>query len=153
VALLTSTADVERRILALTSPHPSIPAACEPKTYTAMLSHSTRLSFFSRSSCMVPGCDGNPAHHVCTGVAAEHYRRNREELPECQLGGGGLGEPARLQLFTVDANGNPLVLAPRYPDRQTSPKRSWNVGCPRTDIIGLRSNDRFVRWSLRTRYV
>ncbi len=88
------------------------------------------------------GCDNDPTHHVCTGVAPGTGDGTAKSYQSVNLAAGGLwASQLDTNFFTLDANGQPLVPAQdvRTDSNFTQNGASaWNDG---GDIIGLRSND------------
>ncbi len=89
-----------------------------------------------------PGCDSNPTHNVCTGVAPGTGDGTAKSYQSVNLAAGGVwASQLDTNFFTLDANGQPLVPAQdvRTDSNFTQNGASaWNDG---GDIIGLRSND------------
>ena len=113
------------------------------KTYTGYAEPLNPNFIFLAQLVFGPGCDSNPAHNVCTGVAPGTGDGTAKSYQSVNLAAGGLwASQLNSDFFTLDANGQPLVPAQ---DTRTDSNFSqngaakWNV--PNTDIIGLRSND------------
>src|SRR6266436_803078 len=89
-----------------------------------------------------PGCDSNPTHNVCTGVAPGTGDGTAKSYQSVNLAAGGVwASQLDTNFFTLDANGQPLVPAQdvRTDSNFTINGASgWNGD---GDIIGLRSND------------
>src|SRR6185369_13984416 len=93
-----------------------------------MLSHSTPISFFSRSSYMAPvaivAVLTTSAPALPRQLKTEPRRATR--VSTCRR---ALGEPAQQQLLYSRCQREPAVSRGRCPDRQQlHPKRSWSVG-------------------------
>jgi hypothetical protein len=107
-----------------------------------------------------PGCDSDPTHHVCTGVAPGTADGTAKSYQSVNVAAGGAwANLLDTNFFTLDANGNPL--APAQDVRSDSNftrngASAWDTDgigplpqCPPAiggvpqpcDIIGLRSND------------
>ena len=113
------------------------------KTYTGYAEPLNPAFIFLAQLVYGPGCDGNPAHHVCTGVAPGTGDGTAKSYQSVNLAAGGIwASLLDSNFFTLDANGNPLFPAQ---DIRTDSNFSrngaeaWDV--LGTDIIGLRSND------------
>ena len=112
------------------------------KTYTGYAEPLNPNFIFLAQLVFGPGCDSNPAHNVCTGVAPGTGDGTAKSYQSVNLAAGGLwASQLDSNFFTFDANGQPLVPAQ---DIRTDSNFSqngasgWNGG---GDIIGLRSND------------
>jgi len=112
------------------------------KTYTGYAEPLNPAFIFLAQLAFGPGCDSNPAHNVCTGVAPGTGDGTAKSYQSVNLAAGGLwASQLDTNFFTLDANGQPL--APAQDTRTDSNftqngASAWNGG---GDIIGLRSND------------
>lgn len=114
------------------------------KTYTGYAEPLNPGFIFLAQLIYGPGCDSNPAHNICTGVAPGTGDGTAKSYQSVNLAAGGLwANQLDTNFFTLDANGQPLGPAQ---DVRTDSNFSqngasaWN-GALGTDIIGLRSND------------
>jgi hypothetical protein len=112
------------------------------KTYTGYAEPLNPAFIFLAQLVYGPGCDSNPAHNVCTGVAPGTGDGTAKSYQSVNRAAGGLwASQLDTDFFTLDANGNPLLPAQ---DTRTDSNftqngaGAWNGG---GDIIGLRSND------------
>src|SRR6266446_73123 len=112
------------------------------KTYTGYAEPLNPGFIFLAQLAYGPGCDSNPAHNVCTGVAPGTGDGTAKSYQSVNLAAGGVwASQLDTNFFTLDANGQPLVPAQdvRTDSNCTQNGASaWNDG---GDIIGLRSND------------
>jgi hypothetical protein len=112
------------------------------KTYTGYAEPLNPAFIFLAQLAFGPGCDSNPAHNVCTGVAPGTGDGTAKSYQSVNLAAGGLwASQLDTNFFTLDANGNPLVPAQ---DVRTDSNFTQNgaSGWDGTgDILGLRSND------------
>ncbi len=112
------------------------------KTYTGYAEPLNPAFIFLAQLVYGPGCDSNPTHNVCTGVAPGTGDGTAKSYQSVNLGAGGVwASLLDSNFFTLDANGQPLVPAQdiRTDSNFTQNGASaWNGG---GDIIGLRSND------------
>jgi len=121
------------------------------KTYTGYAEPLNPGFIFLAQLIYGPGCDNNPLHNVCTGVAPGTGDGTAKSYQSVNLAAGGLwASQLNSDFFTLDANGQPL--APAQDIRTDSNfsqngASAWNgvasqcvPGVP-CDIIGLRSND------------
>jgi hypothetical protein len=112
------------------------------KTYTGYAEPLNPSFIFLAQLLFGPGCDNNPTHNVCTGVAPGTGDGTAKSYQSVNLAAGGLwASQLDSNFFTLDANGLPLVPAQ---DTRTDSNftqngaSAWNGS---GDIIGLRSND------------
>ena len=112
------------------------------KTYTGYAEPLNPGFIFLAQLIYGPGCDSNPLHNVCTGVAPGTADGTAKSYQSVNLAAGGLwASQLDTNFFTLDANGQPLGPAQ---DVRTDSNFSingasaWNGS---GDIIGLRSND------------
>jgi hypothetical protein len=112
------------------------------KTYLGYAEPLNPAFIFLAQLVYGPGCDGDPTHHVCTGVAPNTGDGTAKSYQSVNVAAGGAwANQLDTNFFTLDANGQPLVPAQ---DIRTDSNFSqngasgWNGG---VDIIGLRSND------------
>lgn len=112
------------------------------KTYTGYAEPLNPSFIFLAQLVFGPGCDNNPAHNVCTGVAPGTGDGTAKSYQSVNLAAGGLwASQLDSNFFTLDANGLPLSPAQdaRTDSNFTQNGASgWNGS---GDIIGLRSND------------
>ena len=112
------------------------------KTYTGYAEPLNPGFIFLAQLVYGPGCDSNPSHNVCTGIAPGTGDGTAKSYQSVNLAAGGLwASLLDSNFFTLDANGLPLVPAQdtRTDSNFTQNGASgWNGG---GDIIGLRSND------------
>jgi hypothetical protein len=114
------------------------------KTYTGYAEPLNPSFIFLAQLVFGPGCDTNPAHNVCTGVAPGTGDGTAKSYQSVNLAAGGLwASQLDSNFFTLDANGAPL--SPAQDTRTDSNftqngASKWN-GPVGSDIIGLRSND------------
>src|SRR6266545_4040597 len=112
------------------------------KTYTGYAEPLNPAFIFLAQLVYGPGCDSNPTHNVCTGVAPGTGDGTAKSYQSVNVGAGGVwASLLDSNFFTLDANGQPLVPAQdiRTDSNFTQNGASaWNGG---GDIIGLRSND------------
>lgn len=112
------------------------------KTYTGYAEPLNPSFIFLAQLVFGPGCDNNPAHNVCTGVAPGTGDGTAKSYQSVNLAAGGLwASQLDTNFFTLDANGLPLSPAQdaRTDSNFTQNGASgWNGS---GDIIGLRSND------------
>ena len=112
------------------------------KTYTGYAEPLNPAFIFLAQLVYGPGCDSNPTHNVCTGVAPGTGDGTAKSYQSVNRAAGGLwASQLDTDFFTLDANGNPLF--PAQDTRSDSNftqngAGAWNGG---GDIIGLRSND------------
>lgn len=112
------------------------------KTYTGYAEPLNPAFIFLAQLVYGPGCDSNPTHNVCTGVAPGTGDGTAKSYQSVNLAAGGLwASQLDTNFFTLDANGQPL--GPAQDVRSDSNftqngASAWNGG---GDIIGLRSND------------
>jgi hypothetical protein len=113
------------------------------KTYTGYAEPLNPGFIFLAQLVYGPGCDSDPTHHVCTGVAPGTGDGTAKSYQSVNLAaGGGWASQLDSNFFTLDANGNPLVPAQDVRSDSNFTRNgasAWDV--PGTDIIGLRSND------------
>jgi PEP-CTERM motif len=112
------------------------------RTYTGYAEPLNPSFIFLAQLAYGPGCDSNPTHHVCTGVAPGTGDGTAKSYQSVNLAAGGAwASQLDSNFFTLDANGQPL--GPAQDVRSDSNftvngASAWNgTG----DIIGLRSND------------
>ena len=112
------------------------------KTYTGYAEPLNPAFIFLAQLVYGPGCDSNPTHNVCTGVAPGTGDGTAKSYQSVNLAAGGVwASQLDTNFFTLDANGQPLGPAQdvRTDSNFTQNGASaWNGG---GDIIGLRSND------------
>ena len=112
------------------------------KTYTGYAEPLNPAFIFLAQLVYGPGCDSNPTHNVCTGVAPGTGDGAAKSYQSVNLAAGGLwASQLDSNFFTLDANGQPLVSPQDIrtdSDFTQSGASGWNGG---GDIIGLRSND------------
>ena len=112
------------------------------KTYTGYAEPLNPAFIFLAQLAFGPGCDNNPTHNVCTGVAPGTGDGTAKSYQSVNLAAGGLwASQLDSNFFTLDANGLPL--SPAQDTRTDSNftqngASAWNGS---GDIIGLRSND------------
>lgn len=113
------------------------------KTYTGYAEPLNPGFIFLAQLVYGPGCDSNPAHDVCTGVAPGTGDGTAKSYQSVNLGAGGAwASQLDSNFFTLDANGNPLVPAQDVRTDSNFTQNGaamWN-GEPGTDIIGLRAD-------------
>lgn len=113
------------------------------KTYTGYAEPLNPNFIFLAQLVFGPGCDGDPTHNVCTGVAPGTGDGTAKSYQSVNLAAGGAwASQLDSNFFTLDAVGNPLTPAQdiRTDSNFTRNGASkWDVAG--TDIIGLRSND------------
>jgi hypothetical protein len=113
------------------------------KTYTGYAEPLNPGFIFLAQLVYGPGCDSDPTHHVCTGVAPGTGDGTAKSYQSVNLGAGGAwASQLDSNFFTLDALGNPLVPAQDVRSDSNFTRNgasAWDV--PGTDIIGLRSND------------
>lgn len=112
------------------------------KTYTGYAEPLNPSFIFLAQLMFGPGCDSDPTHNVCTGVAPGTGDGTAKSYQSVNLAAGGVwASQLDSNFFTLDANGLPLGPAQdiRTDSNFTQNGASaWNGG---GDIIGLRSND------------
>ena len=113
------------------------------KTYTGYAEPTNPNFIFLAQLVFGPGCDGDPTHNVCTGVAPGTGDGTAKSYQSVNLAAGGLwASQLDSNFFTLDAVGNPLALAQDIRTDSNFTRNGalkWDVAG--TDIIGLRSND------------
>jgi hypothetical protein len=113
------------------------------KTYTGYAEPLNPGFIFLAQLVYGPGCDSDPTHHVCTGVAPGTGDGTAKSYQSVNLAAGGVwANQLDSNFFTLDALGNPLVPAQDVRSDSNFTRNgasAWDV--PGTDIIGLRSND------------
>src|SRR5882724_5890816 len=112
------------------------------KTYTGYAEPLNPAFIFLAQLVYGPGCDSNPTHNVCTGVAPGTGDGTAKSYQSVNRAAGGLwASQLDTDFFTLDANGNPLFPAQDIRSDSNFTQNgagAWNGG---GDIIGLRSND------------
>jgi hypothetical protein len=115
----------------------------DQKTYTGYAEPGNSKFIFLAQLVFGPGCDGDPTHNVCTGVAPGTGDGTAKSYQSVNLAAGGAwASQLDSNFFTLDAVGNPLTLAQDIRTDSNFTRNgasTWDV--PGTDIIGLRSND------------
>ena len=113
------------------------------KTYLGYAEPLNPAFIFLAQLAFGPGCDGDPIHTICTGVVPATTDGVAKSYQSVNLAAGGVwASLLDSNFFTVDANGNPLVLAQDIRTDSNFTRNGagmWDVAG--TDIIGLRSND------------
>jgi len=111
------------------------------KTYTGYAEPLNPAFIFLAQLAYGPGCDSDPTHHICTGVAPGTGDGVAKSYQSVNLGAGGVwASQLDTNFFTLDANGNPLVPAQ---DVRTDSNFSQNGASAWNgdgDIIGLRAD-------------
>lgn len=113
------------------------------KTYTGYAEPLNPAFIFLAQLAFGPGCDGDPTHHICTGVVPGTGDGVAKSYQSVNLGAGGVwASQLDSNFFTLDANGNPLVPAQ---DVRTDSNFDHNGadawdGAPGSDIVGLRAD-------------
>lgn len=114
------------------------------KTYLGYAEPLNPSFIFLAQLMFGPGCDSNPAHNVCTGVAPGTGDGTAKSYQSVNLAAGGVwASQLDTNFFTLDANGNPLVPAQDVRTDSNFTQNgagAWN-GPAGSDILGLRSND------------
>jgi hypothetical protein len=114
------------------------------KTYTGYAEPGNASFIFLAQLAFGPGCDSNPTHTVCTGIAPGTGDGIAKSYQSVNLAAGGVwASQLDSNFFTLDANGQPLVTAQ---DARTDSGFSQNGasgwdGSVDSDIIGLASSD------------
>lgn len=111
------------------------------KTYTGYAEPLNPAFILLAQLAYGPGCDSDPTHHICTGVAPGTQDGVAKSYQSVNLGAGGVwASQLDTNFFTLDANGNPLVPAQ---DVRTDSNFSINGASAWDgdgDIIGLRAD-------------
>ena len=110
-------------------------------TYTGYAEPLNPAFIFLAQLVYGPGCDSNPAHNVCTGVAPGTGDGTAKSYQSVNLAAGGLwASQLDTNFFTLDANGLPMSPQDVRTDSDFTRNGAtgWDGG---GDIIGLRSND------------
>jgi hypothetical protein len=113
------------------------------KTYTGYAEPLNPAFIFLAQLAYGPGCDSDPTHHICTGVAPGTGDGVAKSYQSVNLGAGGVwASQLDSNFFTLDANLGPL--APAQDVRTDSnftqnDAEGWD-GAPGSDIIGLRAD-------------
>jgi hypothetical protein len=130
------------------------------KTYTGYAEPGNPAFIFLAQLAFGPGCDGVATHHICTGVVPATTDGVAKSYQSVNLAAGGVwASQLDSNFFTLDANGNPLVLAQDVRTESNFNRNSaaaWNglgivadASCPNghtgtgqapCDIIGLRAD-------------
>jgi hypothetical protein len=112
------------------------------RTYTGYAEPLNPAFIFLAQLVYGPGCDSNPTHNVCTGVAPGTADGTAKSYQSVNLAAGGVwASLLDTNFFTLDANGQPLVPAQDFRTDSNftiNGASAWNGD---GDIIGLRSND------------
>jgi hypothetical protein len=111
------------------------------KTYTGYAEPLNPSFIFLAQLVYGPGCDSNPAHNVCTGVAPGTGVGPAKSSQSVNLAAGGRwASQLDTNFFTLDANGQPMSPQDVRSDSNFTQNgaSAWNGA---GDIIGLRSND------------
>jgi hypothetical protein len=112
------------------------------KTYTGYAEPLNPGFIFLAQLAYGPGCDSNPAHNVCTGVAPGTGDGTAKSYQSVNLAAGGLwASQLDTNFFTLDANGNPLFPAQDTRTDSNFTQNGAGAWDGSGDIIGLRSND------------
>ena len=111
------------------------------KTYTGYAEPLNPGFIFLAQLVYGPGCDSDPTHHVCTGVAPGTGDGTAKSYQSVNLGAGGLwASQLDSNFFTLDANGNPLVPAQDIRTDSNFTQNSASAWDGDGDIIGLRAD-------------
>jgi hypothetical protein len=112
------------------------------KTYTGYAEPLNPAFIFLAQLVYGPGCDNDPTHHVCTGVAPGTGDGTAKSYQSVNRAAGGLwASQLDTNFFTLDANGNPLVPAQDVRTDSDFTRNSAGLWDGDGDIIGLRSSD------------
>ena len=112
------------------------------KTYTGYAEPLNPSFIFLAQLVYGPGCDSDPTHHVCTGVAPGTGDGTAKSYQSVNLAAGGVwASQLDTNFFTLDANGNPLVPAQDVRTDSDFTRNSAGLWDGDGDIIGLRSSD------------
>jgi hypothetical protein len=112
------------------------------KTYTGYAEPLNPNFIFLAQLVFGPGCDSNPAHNVCTGVAPGTGDGTAKSYQSVNLAAGGLwANQLDSNFFTLDANGQPLSPAQDVRTDSNFSQNGASAWNGAGDIIGLRSND------------
>ena len=112
------------------------------KTYTGYAEPLNPAFIFLAQLVYGPGCDSDPTHHVCTGVAPGTGDGTAKSYQSVNLAAGGIwASQLDTNFFTLDANGNPLVPAQDVRTDSDFTRNSAGLWDGDGDIIGLRSSD------------
>ena len=112
------------------------------KTYTGYAEPLNPSFIFLAQLVYGPGCDSNPLHNVCTGVAPGTADGTAKSYQSVNLAAGGLwASQLDTNFFTLDANGLPLVPAQDVRTDSNFTQNGASAWNGSGDIIGLRSND------------
>ena len=112
------------------------------KTYTGYAEPLNPNFIFLAQLVFGPGCDSNPAHNVCTGVAPGTGDGTAKSYQSVNLAAGGAwASQLDSNFFTLDAVGNPLAPAQDVRTDSNFTRNGASAWDGSGDIIGLRSND------------
>lgn len=111
------------------------------KTYTGYAEPLNPAFIFLAQLAYGPGCDSDPTHHVCTGVAPGTGDGTAKSYQSVNLGAGGVwASQLDTNFFTLDANGNPLVPAQDVRTDSNFTQNGASAWDGDGDIIGLRAD-------------
>lgn len=111
------------------------------KTYTGYAEPLNPAFIFLAQLAYGPGCDSDPTHHVCTGVAPGTGDGTAKSYQSVNLGAGGVwASLLDTNFFTLDANGNPLVPAQDVRTDSNFTQNGASAWDGDGDIIGLRAD-------------
>jgi hypothetical protein len=112
------------------------------KTYTGYAEPGNPNFIFLAQLVFGPGCDGDPTHNVCTGVAPGTGDGTAKSYQSVNLAAGGAwASQLDSNFFTLDAVGNPLSPAQDIRTDSNFTRNGASKWDGSGDIIGLRSND------------
>lgn len=112
------------------------------KTYTGYAEPNNPSFIFLAQLVYGPGCDSNPTHNVCTGVAPGTGDGTAKSYQSVNLAAGGVwASLLDTNFFTLDANGQPLLPAQDVRTDSNFTRSGASAWDGDGDIIGLRSND------------
>jgi hypothetical protein len=111
------------------------------KTYTGYAEPLNPGFIFLAQLVFGPGCDSDPTHHVCTGVAPGTGDGTAKSYQSVNLGAGGAwASQLDSNFFTLDANENPLVPAQDVRTDSNFSQNGAGAWDGDGDIIGLRAD-------------
>lgn len=112
------------------------------KTYLGYAEPLNPAFIFLAQLVYGPGCDGDPTHHVCTGVAPNTGDGTAKSYQSVNVAAGGAwANQLDTNFFTLDANGNPLASPQDVRSDSNFTRNGASAWNGTGDIIGLRSND------------